>query len=88
MGHADSLSCDSARSAHTRQRVPRFQNAAGENTSEFRVYGCLNLHVSREMHRTEHSFKSYYPVTDHGPSTVEIPRNYLTDRGGASHDFA
>lgn len=27
-----------------------FQNAAGENTSELKVYGCGNLHVSREMH--------------------------------------
>lgn len=27
-----------------------FQNAAGANTSELKVYGCGNLHVSREMH--------------------------------------
>lgn len=65
-----------------------FQNAAGENTSELREYGCGNLHVSREMHWTEYSLKSYYLVTDYGTSTAEIPRNYVTDKGGASHDFA
>lgn len=64
-----------------------FQNASGENTSELKVYGCGNLHVSREMQRTEHSFKFYYLMTDNRPSAAEISRNYLTDKGGASHDF-
>lgn len=64
-----------------------FKNAAGENPSELKVYDSGKLHVSREMHRTEHSFKSYYLVTDCRPSTAEIPRNYLTDKGGASHYF-
>lgn len=52
-----------------------FHNATGENTSELKIYGCGNLHVSREMHRTEHSFKFYYLVTDYGPSAAKIPRN-------------
>lgn len=84
-----SLSHDAA-NLYTQEKESQgevFQNASAENTSKLKIYGCGNLHVSRGGHRTEHSFKSYYLMTDYGPSTAEIPRNYLTDKGGSSHDF-